>query len=71
MSLQQFNHLGSTEPKPSPTLKEGTPTRVLLRKLTILNTGESKNLRIILPEMARIGIGVPIKIWKGNLIECT
>ena len=35
------------EPRPAPTLKEGNPTRVMLRYLTILNTGVSIDQRNI------------------------
>ena len=43
----------------------------MLRDLTILNPRESINQRIILPDMAKIGIGAPSIICKVNLMECT
>ena len=57
--LQQFKEEEVTEPRPASTIKEETPTRVMLRDLTILNTGYSRNQRIRLLEMANIGIGAP------------
>ena len=43
----------------------------MLRNLTILNPAESRNQRIILPDMDNIGIGSPNTIWELNLMECT
>ena len=43
----------------------------MLRELTILNTGESINKRIRLPEMENIGIGASRTIWEGNMTEFT
>ena len=43
----------------------------MLRDLTILNPGDSINQRKILPEMANIGGGYPITIWKENFMVCT
>ena len=43
----------------------------MLRDLKILNPRESRNQGIILTDMAKIGIGYPSKIRKGNLMECT
>ena len=43
----------------------------MLRDLTILNTGESRNKSKILPDMAKICGGDPSTIWKGNLMKCT
>ena len=50
---------------------QSTPTIFMLKDLTILNPGESINKRIILPDMAKIGIGPPRTIWKVDLMECT
>ena len=71
LSLQQFKDGEVTETIPSttPTLNEGTPTRVMLRESTILNPGESINERIRLPDMSKIGIGSPRTKRKGNLME--
>ena len=49
LPLKQFKEEEVIEHIPPPTLKEGTPTRVMLRDLTILNPGESRNQRIRLP----------------------
>ena len=43
----------------------------MFRELTILNPRESRNQRIRLSEMVKIGIGAPSTIRKGNLMECT
>ena len=47
------------EPIPAQTLKEGTPTRVVLRNLKILNPGVSRKESKILPGMAKICGGSP------------
>ena len=59
--LQQSNEENLRETKPTPPLKEGKPKRVMLRELTILNPGVSRNQSKILPDMAKIGGGAPIK----------
>ena len=56
---------------PVPKLKEGSPTRVILRDLKIFNPVESINQRKRLPEMDKIGGDVPSTKWKGNSMECT
>ena len=70
MSFKHPNDEEVTEPRPAPTLNEGTPTRVMLRDSKISNPGESRNKRTRLPEMPNIGIGAPGTRGKGNLTEC-
>ena len=43
----------------------------MLRGLTILNPVESRNQRIRLPDMDKMGIGAPSTIWNINLMEFT
>ena len=45
LSLQQLKEEEITKPIPATTLKEGNPTIVMLRNLTILNPGKSINKR--------------------------
>ena len=59
----------TTYPITTTKLKEGTPTRVMFRKLTILNPGESTDQSKRVPAMAKIGGGAPITRPKGNLME--
>ena len=61
----------TTETRPAPTLKEGPPKRKMLRELTVLNPGMSRNQGKRSPEMAKIGGGAPSTIWKRKFIECT
>ena len=69
--MQQSKKEEVTEPRPTPTLNEGTPTRVMLRELTISNPGVSINQGEILPEVSKIFGGAPITRRKVNLMECT
>ena len=69
MPLQHFNEKEVTESRPAPKIKEGAPTRVMLRELTILNPGESRNQKKILPDMDKIGGDAPMTRWKVNLME--
>ena len=62
--MKHFKNEWVTETITPTTLKEGTPTRVILSYLAISNPGETRNQRIRLPEMANIGIGAPSTILK-------
>ena len=67
--MQQFKEEEITEPRPVPTLKEGTPTIVMLRYLKILDPVVSRNQKKISPDMAKIGDSAPDTKWKVNLME--
>ena len=68
--MKNFNEEEVTKLIPTSKQKEGTPTRVMLGNLKILNPGESINQRITLQDMAKIGIGAPMTRLKVSLIEC-
>ena len=71
LSLQQFNEEKVIEPILVPTLNWGTPTRVMMRDLTIFNPGDSRNQRKILPDMDNTCGGAPSTRCRVNFMECT
>ena len=63
MYLLFFKQEEVTKTRPGPKIKEGTPSRVTLMDLTVFNPGDTINQRIILPEMSKIFICYPIKMY--------
>ena len=55
----------------TPTLKEVTPTRVMLREFKILNPGESINQRKYYQIWPRLVVGSPMHNMEGKFMECT
>ena len=69
--MKQTKEDEETEPRPSPTLKEVNPKRFMLRDLTLLNPGVSRNQSGKLPETAKIDGVYPKTIGKGIFYETT
>ena len=71
MSLHHSKEEEETIPIPPITIKEGTPTKVMLRDFPTFNPGALRSTNIRLLTMDNNGGGAPRTQCMGNLMVCT